>query len=73
MLLEIIDIKNRGNMNNFNLYELCLRDRSQCKNQVEPCYYIPKYNLCPICKENIVVYRSRCNKCGYDFEAESEE
>jgi len=35
--------------------------------------YIPKYNLCPLCKEKIVVYEPRCYKCGYDFNSESAE
>ena len=55
-----------------NLCDLCLKDISQCKNQIKPypCNYIPKYNLCPICKEKTVIYESRCRKCGYDFKTE---
>lgn len=60
----------RESMN--NLCELCLKDVSQCKNQIEPCNYIPKYNRCPICKEKIEVYEDRCYKCGYNFKSESE-
>lgn len=56
-----------------NLCDLCLRDASQCKNQIVPCNYIPKYNLCPICKEKTIVYESICHKCGYDFKAERED
>lgn len=55
-----------------NLCELCLKDIPQCENQIEPCNYIPKYNLCPICKEKIAVYETRCYKCGYDFKAKRE-
>ena len=53
-----------------DLCDLCLRDISQCEKQRVPCNYIPKYNLCPICKERSVVYEPRCYKCGYDFKAE---
>ena len=56
-----------------NLCELCLKDPSQCRNQIEPCNYIAKYNVCPICGAKIFVYETRCCKCGYNFKAESEE
>jgi hypothetical protein len=56
-----------------NLCDLCLRDPSQCENQIEPCNYIPKYNLCPICKEKIEVFEPKCRKCGYDFNIGSED
>ena len=56
-----------------NLCGLCLKDISQCRNQIEPCNYIPKYDVCPICKEKIIVYETNCHKCGYNFKAESEE
>ena len=56
-----------------NLCELCLKDASRCKRQTEPCNYMPKYNKCPICKELVIVYEPRCDKCGYDFKAENKE
>lgn len=56
-----------------NLCDLCLKDVSQCKNRIDPCSYVPKYNLCPTCGEKISVYEHVCGKCGYNFKAESEE
>ena len=56
-----------------NLCDSCLRDASQCENQIALCNYISKYNLCPICKTKIIIYEPRCYKCGYDFKEESEE
>lgn len=56
-----------------NLCDLCLSDVSQCKKQnIVPCNYIPKYNLCPICNEMRMVYEPICYKCGYEFKTESE-
>jgi hypothetical protein len=44
--------------------DLCLRDGRKCSYA---CNYVPKYNLCPVCKELTVIYGQRCHKCGYDF------
>lgn len=47
------------------LCELCKKEEL-CKRQYYmECQYIPKYNLCPVCKE--MTTRSRCEKCGYEF------
>ena len=54
-----------------NICDLCIY-KSKCKNQLVPCNYTPKYNLCPICKERTVVYEPRCYKCGYEFKVEME-
>ena len=54
-----------------NLCNWCLRDPSVCKDQLMgPCDFIPKYNLCPICKERTIVYKPRCKNCGYEFKTE---
>ena len=34
-----------------DLCELCLRDPSECKRQLTHCDYLPKYKVCPICKD----------------------
>jgi hypothetical protein len=47
------------------LCELCKKEEL-CKRQYYmECQYIPKYNLCPVCKE--MTTWSRCEKCGYEF------
>lgn len=56
-----------------NLCDLCMKDASKCGCVPTPCSYVPKYNLCPICNERVIVYASRCYKCGYDFKANSED
>ena len=60
-------------MDNLNC-DLCLRNSYLCKNQITTlCNFIPKYNVCPICKEKTIVYEPRCHKCGYYFEMKNEE
>jgi hypothetical protein len=53
-------------MNSF--CDFCLRDSRRCKFSGD-CDYIPKYNLCPICKELTVVHEPICHKCGYAFKS----
>lgn len=53
--------------------DFCSKDVRYC-DVLGTCDFIPKYNLCPICKELTAVHEPRCNKCGYVFKKpESEE
>lgn len=46
--------------------DFCSKDVRYC-DVLGTCDFIPKYNLCPVCKELTAVHEPICHKCGYPF------